>query len=225
MIALRNAPIDTSIVKLDQNALNNYMANQQAAAIANVIKSNAGVQNVSVNTIQGVKIPTSISVAVTSNPGAGAVTSVINLFNSSIFGNQTETNGSGPGSITYNWGDGTHDGALYTELFRSQAGSNGLKIFGFNIKSLTNGGSLPYPSGFTTAELAVLLNDLKGRTIPFEVTIDEAERNTQYNQGLLTLEQPMMLNTLMQLQYSQDPSTTMVWTFFTDASSFAKARM
>ena len=197
-------------------AVNNNAANQLATAI----NQNSGVYDISAGqVIAGVKIPTSLSVSVKSITGSGAVSKTINLFNNTLFGEVVTNNGSGANSIITTFGD-ANSGKTYAQLMAIANNGNGINIKGFTVKAKVNSTGAAAPEFFTTANLKVLLDTLKGDKIPFEIDLDEASRNTQFKSGELTLFCPIQLNALMQLVFEQGTDILTSWTFFTDASTF-----
>ena len=189
-------------------------------SLVSAISQAQGVVNIGADqSIQGVKVPTSLSVSITSAEGSGAVATTLNLFNDAVFGNQVTNNGSGNNTITYNWGDNTSNGKYYTELCRLMNNGMGIGIRGFNIAcTFLNGTS--NQQFFSTANVTTLLNTLRGNFIPREVSVEDAVRNTAFNSGLLTVVQPIMLNTLMQLTLEIPVANIVTLTMFTEASSF-----
>lgn len=195
-------------------------AETSVQSLVSAISQAQGVVNIGGGqSIQGVKVPTSLTVSITSGEAIGAVPTTLNLFNDAVFSNQVTNNGSGANSITYNWGDNTTNGRLYTELCRLMNNGMGVGIKGFNIAcTFANGTS--NQQFFSTANVTTLLNTLRGNFIPREISVEDAVRNTAFNSGLLTVVQPMMLNTLMQLTLEIPVGNIVTLTVFTEASSF-----
>lgn len=195
-------------------------AETSVQSLVSAISQAQGVVNIGAGqSIQGVKVPTSLTVSITSGEAANAVPTTLNLFNDAVFGNQVSNNGSGANTITYNWGDNTSNGKYYTELCRLMNNGMGIGIRGFNIAcTFLNGTS--NQQFFSTANVTTLLNTLRGNFIPREVSVEDAVRNTAFNSGLLTVVQPIMLNTLMQLTLEIPVGNIVTLTMFTEASSF-----
>lgn len=195
-------------------------AETSVQSLVSAISQAQGVVNIGAGqSIQGVKVPTSLTVSITSGEAANAVATTLNLFNDAVFGNQVTNNGSGANTITYNWGDNTSNGKYYTELCRLMNNGMGIGIRGFNIAcTFLNGTS--NQQFFSTANVTTLLNTLRGNFIPREVSVEDAVRNTAFNSGLLTVVQPIMLNTLMQLTLEIPVGNIVTLTMFTEASSF-----
>jgi len=195
-------------------------AETSVQSLVSAISQAQGVVNIGAGqSIQGVKVPTSLTVSITSGEGVNAVATTLNLFNDAVFGNQVTNNGSGANTITYNWGDNTSNGKYYTELCRLMNNGMGIGIRGFNIAcTFLNGTS--NQQFFSTANVTTLLNTLRGNFIPREVSVEDAVRNTAFNSGLLTVVQPIMLNTLMQLTLEIPVGNIVTLTMFTEASSF-----
>lgn len=207
-----------AIITSDTNAV--LVATPQAQALAQAINQTTGVYDLSKGqVISGIKIPTSINVSVRSNAGTDAANTNMKLFNNNLLGDNPTNNGSGADSIVTTFGDG-RSGNIYGELFAIATNGNGLKIKGFNVSAKTISTGTAASEFFSQAQLKVLLNTLKQEQIPFEIDLDEAYRNTQFNNGLLTIKCDIDFNRLMQLSYNQDPDTLVNWTFFTNASSF-----
>lgn len=195
-------------------------ADQTVQSLVSAISQAQGVVNIGGGqVINGVKIPTSLTVSVRSNSGSGAVDTIVNLFNATIFDNQVTTNGSGANSIVYNWGDNTTNGKLYTELCRLMNNGMGIGIKGFNLACTFVDGT-SNQQFFSTANVTILLNSLRGNTIPREVSVEDAVRNTAFNSGLLTVVQEMQLNTLMQMTLEVPVGCIVTLTMFTEVSSF-----
>lgn len=141
-------------------------------------------------------IPETLDVSVTSVAGTGAVDTVVYLFNQDVFQNVTN-NGKGADSITYTYGD-ANIGKTYNQLIKTAGAGLGVKIYGFNIDFTDSEGNAA-PSAITTAALKQVIADGNGGTIPINVKIQKAKRNTAQDRGLLTVIWETNFNALSQL--------------------------
>lgn len=194
--------------------------NNAAVQMANAISQTQGVVDLSAGqVISGIKVPTSIKAVVRSNAGSGAISQSIKLFNNILFGAIVINNGSGVDSVVTTFGD-KNSGNTYSRLMQILNQGNGINIKGMSVKASHISNGTPAAEFFTASNLKVLLADSEGNTIPFPLNIDEADRNTQQKDGLLTIFRPMQLNGLMQLVFDLAPDILVTFTLFTDTSTF-----
>lgn len=199
--------------------LNTPVVNQ-ALALANAMNSQAGTSDLSQGQILNTtpSIPSSLTLTISSNNGDGALTKTVNVFNNSFLTQALTDNGSGAASISYTWGDG-FSGTVYEQMFKFNGGQ-GILISGFTIIStnFTTGAQIATP--FNTINMTLLAQNGNGASIPYNIKLAEALRNTQYQNGMLTPVVPFYINPLSQLQLSIPANTTIAFTFFTPTSSF-----
>lgn len=158
-------------------------------------------------------IPETIDIEIESNNGVGAADTTVKIFNNTTFGDATTNNGAGAGSIVYTFGD-SNSGKTYEQLFRTAQAGKGVKIFGFNFEATDSAGNA-LPSAITTAALKQLIADGSGGTIPINVKIQKAKRNTAQDRGLLTVKWETNFNALSQLQLLMPKNAIITINLFT----------
>lgn len=209
----RNAGV-AEYVGTSQPVLNN-----QAQQLANAINSQAGTSNLSSGSVIDQRpIPSSLSVTIASNNGGGAAATTTNIFNNSFLTAAATTNGSGAASIVNTFGDG-FSGVVYEQLFKFNGG-RGILITGFTLIATLSSTGVQISTPFNTMNLTLNVQNGNGNSIPNNIKMAEAVRNTQFQNGILTPVVPFMLNPLCQLQMSVPVNTTFAFTFFTDMSTF-----
>ncbi|MES2134492.1 MAG: hypothetical protein V4506_19250 [Bacteroidota bacterium] len=195
--------------------------NQAAKDLALAMSQYNGVMNTGDGRlINFLPKPTSFTVTVTSVEGANDEDATINVFNNNSLTALDTDNGSGANSITYSWGDGL-TGKGYEQLIRAANNGSGVLFTGFTLQVTVNSSGAQTAAYFNTMQLAMIVHNCMGKTVPFSVDMSEAVRNTQQQVGILTLMKPQFLSVLGQFQYIQPPNTKFAWTFFTNASSFS----
>jgi hypothetical protein len=128
-----------------------------------------------------------------SYPSTGTAANIVAYgFNEDVYNATPTTNGSA--TITDFYGDG-FNGKNYNQLIRTAANGRGIKFDGFNIQFNNITSSNSDPAALVGANLAILAyNGTGGNSIPVNINLGRAARNTQYVSGLLTISQTMWLN-------------------------------
>jgi len=117
-------------------------------------------------------------------------------------------------------GDG-FSGRIYDAYLSSANNGRGILIKGFTViaTNYTTGAQTSVP--FNGLNMNLIAANGQGSVIPVPFDLSEAIRNTQYQVGTLTVNKSFYLSSLTQLNYQLPANTSMSWTFFTEASSFA----
>ena len=133
----------------------------------------------------GSAAPQTITASI-AGPTTAATTTTYYLFKNDTLNAVAAT--AGTGITTYSDG---FSGRLYERLITlADAFGPGLAIYGFNITALTTGG-IAAPTVFDSANMAVNYYNANGAGYaPLTINLAGAQRNTAYNDGLLTVRTP-----------------------------------
>ena len=162
-----------------------------ATALNNLANSQKGVVDFSTDTMT-ISAPKSTSWTVTSTYNASGVTKTVTAFNqnsttSGLTASPT-TNGSGAGSITYQYNDypgGSTSGQLISAIASQFNKGHGMWCYGFTIQYSIAGVS--NSAALFNANTTMVYYNGDGTTNPLYINIQDALRNTQYIAGLLTV--------------------------------------
>jgi len=211
-----SAPATTSPATAQQN----FNPNAMAQAIASGMAMQANTANSLVlgdAPFDMLPIPPAFTQTIISNTGAGA-NAITAYFGNEPFFNATPTNnGSGAASVVNTYGDGW-SGKGYNQLI--SALERGVRFYGFTLSYITTSTGAQNPAGLTTANTTILVADLVGANqIPKGIVINAGLRNTQYQQGTMTVQYTFNLNTLCQFSYSVPVGNTASLTLLTSPLS------
>ena len=162
-------------------------------------------------------MPDSMNFTVSSVGGTGSLTKTIYIFNEDVYNANLTDNGHGANSIVTTYGDGFnghwYNNALKSYGSNSGAGNQGIRIYGFTVQFFTISTGNQNSSIFST--LNFTWAPYNGYGAPKSVTMDfnQAIRNTQFQDGILTFQMDMFLNAMGQFSMSLPPDTKGVFTF------------
>ncbi len=181
------------------------LANRQIIEDFTAQKSTPGITRVSNNKIiQNVPIPPTFTVTI---KNTNEEEKDIKLFNNGVFEAL-------PGGVTATYNDG-FAGKLIDRLINVLSNANGLLTYGFNVIGTDANGEQSNVV-LNTANLQALYYTGKGKSsTPFDIDISGAERNTQYEKGLLTVKQLLLMNFLFQLSFTLGAHCQLQFVFFT----------
>jgi hypothetical protein len=192
--------IDTRAAIVTQNT--NVAPSTVEQAVANAMSANnQGVYINSNKIIQLFPLPDTFVFQVTNSNGADNVAITAYAFNEDTYNVTPTTNPVGDDAIVKEYGDG-FDGKNYNKLLASGSNGNGVKFDSFNISYFT-AANVANQSAFTVANFAILAyNGTDGESLPVNINLGRAARNTAQNNGLLTIQQVMWLNCVTQIKMS-----------------------
>lgn len=171
--------------------------------------NNQGVFINSNKVIELFVLPDTFVVTYANSNEVGDVAKTCYFFNEDVFEACPVTNTAGTPVRTYSDG---YTGKNYNALLRSYNGGRGVKFSGFNV-DFTNASGNADSSAFGTANMAILGYDGTGETVPVNINLSKAARNTAQNVGLLTVLQEMYLNASNQVKITVPKGDTLVLTF------------
>lgn len=181
---------------MSNSSVSNLPVSQIAAAFS---ANNQGVYVNSNQVIELFPLPDTFVWQISNPAGGSAATVVCYGFNEDTYNATPAENGVGFPIVDF-YGDG-FEGRSYNKLIASSKSARGVKFDGFNIQfnNIATGNS--DSAALTTANFAILAyNGTGGNSIPVNINLGRAARNTQYVSGLLTISQDMWLNCTNQIQ-------------------------
>lgn len=189
---------------------NNQVAtNNVATAVADAMTANnQGVYINSNKVIELFALPDTFVFTYVNSNENGDVAKTCYIFNEDKYEVTPTTNTAGTPTKAYSDG---YSGKNYNALLASANMGRGVKFSGFNIE-FTNSSGNQDGSAFGSASLAILAYNGSGSSIPVPINLSRAQRNTAYQTGLLTVEQPMWLNCTNQVKVTVGKGDTMVFT-------------
>lgn len=117
------------------------------------------------------------------------------------------------GVLTYS--DGFLGRAYERLILLADAAGPGLRIFGFNVTAVDGSGN-PYPAIFNSMNMQLLQYTGYGSSaVPTNIDLSGAERNTQFNDSLLTVRTDFYLTALSQITFTSIVAISMTFAFFT----------
>jgi hypothetical protein len=192
MITLLN-----STKPLSKSQLNPMQSGNAGGLVAVAdFQNTQGVYKFGTGVVDIFPIPRSTTYSVTSAAGAGAADVTFSVFNEDVFNETPTDNGSGAGSVVSSYDDG-FEGRSINQLIRTANGGRGLLCKGFSVIYTTGGAQ--DPSGLLNSSLQMLFfNSKNGASVPFQLDIAEALRNTQQQSGTITVWADFFVNSLSQ---------------------------
>lgn len=215
-------PALTNPVKNPQNP-QNLNANAFAAVLANGIAAGINANNVSVFDLGALSnvsdsnplnpyiytLP-SLSWKASSIAGTSAADAQMYIFNEDRYIVNPTNNGHGAESISDSYGDG-FGSAWYNSLFQT---TPGFMIYGFTVAMSTISTGVQNPEGLALLNLSWLnYNGYGGKSVPTEIPLGVAVRNTQFQDGILTVKFPMYITNQGQFNLTLPPDNTIAFTF------------
>lgn len=144
-------------------------------------------------------IPNSITISVASATGAGAAATRVGLFNQDIFGT-VSNNGSGAGSITYTYQDGTTTGALVSAILTQARAAVGTICYGVATRMLVTSSKAGDATGLANANGAFYAYNAFGASIPLNLNMSSDQGRQDYDSSIEVI--PLVQNISRFVQYS-----------------------
>jgi len=157
------------------------------------MQTNNGIYKLQHKPFNLIPVPPALTVSVNNNTDANAL---VYLFNNNSLHNYS--NGDGFNNTNVIFGDG-FKGKGYAQLFGGL--DRGLKCYGFTLNCYNPITGIQSQSALTMANPTLLCANLVGQNfIPKGIVLSAGLRNTQYQQGMMTVKTIFKINPLTQIQ-------------------------
>lgn len=159
----------------------------------------------------------SMNFTVSSTNHTGSETQTIYIFNEDVFNENPTNNGGGANSVVTTYGDGFnghfYNNALKTYGANTGRGTKGIRIYGFTVQAFTISTGNQNSSIYSTLNFTWNPYNGYGKPLAESMDFNQAIRNTQYQDGILTFQWDGYINAIGQFSMEVPPDTQLVFTF------------
>lgn len=187
-------------------ASDSALASSQVAPSRPVTQSNVNVPGAStpvatVNQYMAVNVfplPAAITVTVASAAGAGAAATLVTVFNNDLFA-LIDDNGSGAGSITYTFMDGTATGVVNSASMAFARAGVGAIIYGYTLRMIVTATRAGDPVGLAAANAQFRTFNGFGNNIPLNTNTTEDQTRGDFDTSIDVT--PVLINFTRMTQF------------------------